>query len=242
MKPPKKTVPLEPPPSCESSIPGPAPAPASSFDPPISFSTVIEDDHRTINSYAARLKKARTSQDRARLLGEVTWRMVRHDISEELIMRPALIAHLGLTGQQMAEHDRLDHERARTELMALFNLGVDEPDFLPRVNALMAELHEHMRTESGEQIPALERMLGPSESQRLGREYIRTFALTPELETLDPAIGLRRRVWATVEEYTCMDSAGFRVVWESLTEEQVCSAMSEYYGSRSGPGRGKGKL
>ncbi|KAK4946914.1 hypothetical protein LTR10_014056 [Elasticomyces elasticus] len=216
--------------------------PSSLSTPHISFSIVIEDDHRTINRYAARLKKAKTSQDRTRLLGEVTWRMVRHDISEEIIMRPALIAHLGATGEQMAEHDRLDHERARIELMALFKAGVDEPDFLPRVNTLMAELHEHMRTESGEQIPALEAMLGPSESQRLGREYIKTFALAPELEMLDSAAGFKRRVWAGVKEYASMDSAGFRAVWENLTDEQVSSAMSAYHGSRSGDGRGRGKL
>ena len=168
--------------------------------------------------------------------------MIRHDVSEELIMRPAFISQLGEAGAHMAEHDQLDHERARTELMALFRSGVDEPDFLPRVNALMAELHEHMRTESGEQIPVLEAMLGPSESLRLGREYVRTFALSPDLEKLDPATGLKRRVWASVQEYASMDSAAFRAVWESLTEEQVQMATRVYHESRSANGRARGKL
>lgn len=225
--------------SPKSSMAGVAPAatPAPSFNPPVTFSAVIDDDHNTINRYAGRLKKAKTIQDRIRLLKQVTWRLVRHDVSEDLVMRPAFIAHLGAEGAQMAEHDRQDHERAKSELLGLFGSGVvDGPEFVAKVDALFAELREHMKVESGEQIPTLERMLGPFESRRLGSEYIKTLVLTPDLEMVDLDTGLRKRVWSSIEEYVRTDLAGFRAVWERLTEEQSHSVMSV---QRLGNVRGK---
>lgn len=213
-------------------------APALSYDPPITFSTVIEDDHNTINKYAGRLLRAKTPQDRARLLHEVTWRLVRHDVSEDLVMRPAFVEQLGEEGQQMAEHDRGDHERAKQELLALFtDVALESPAFPTAVRKLFAELLEHMKVESGEQIPALERSLGALESQRLGREYIKTQALTPDLEMVDKRDGVRRRVWRDVEDYARTDLARFRQIWEDLTEEHLKLELAGYYRTYS-----KGKL
>lgn len=206
-------------------------APSPAFDPPITFSTVIDTDHHTINRFAGRLKRAKTSADRALLLAEVLWRLVRHDVSEDIVMRPAFVVHLGEEGERMAEHDRTDHDRAKSELLALFEAGPDAPDFMQVVDRLFAELLEHMRTESGEQIPALERMLDPLESQRLGREYMKTQVLTPDL-VLEDGRGQRRRVWRDVEDYAKTDLARFRDIYEWATKEL-------YPMTTTGHGRGK---
>jgi len=214
-----------------------ASSPAPSSEPPVTFSTVIEDDHNTINRYAGRLKGARTLSERARLLREVTWRLVRHDVSEDLVMRPAFIEHQGEEGRRMAEHDQADHERAKAELLGLFALPLDWPHFPQVIDKLFAELLEHMKVESGEQIPSLERILDPLESQRLGREYMKTQILTPDLEILDET-GVKRRIWTDVEDYARTDLSRFRQIWEQhLTHDHFIMGIQNYYKTYT-----KGKL
>lgn len=130
-------------------------------------------------------------------------------------MRPAFIQQLGDEGREMAEHDRTDHDRAKQELLAIFELSLDSDDFPNVINRLFAELLEHMKIESGEQIPRLEGMLDLFESQRLGREYIRTQILTPDLEYLDEN-GMRRKMWRDVEDYARTDLSRFREIWEDF--------------------------
>lgn len=194
-------------------------SPSPSHEQPITFSTVIDTDHSNINRIAGRLRRSKTSSERAHLLREVTWRLVRHDVSEDLVMRPAFIAQLGEQGEHMAEHDRADHDRAKNELLALFEADPDAPQFIPVLDRLFAELLEHMRVESGDQIPALERMLDLHESQRLGKEYIRTQVLTPELELIDER-GVQVRVWKDVEDYARTDLSRFKDIYARVCEEQ----------------------
>ncbi|KEF60104.1 uncharacterized protein A1O9_04954 [Exophiala aquamarina CBS 119918] len=192
-----------------------ASASAPAYSSPPTFSAIIEQDHNNINKYAGRLKKARTAADRGRLLLEVTWRLVRHDVSEDIVMRPAFIQQLGDEGREMAEHDRTDHDHARLELLALFDLSLESDGFPSVIDKLFAELLEHMKVESGEQIPRLEGMLDLFESQRLGREYLRTQILTPDLEYLDSE-GVGRRMWRDVEDYARTELARFREIWEDF--------------------------
>lgn len=287
----------------------------------ITFSAVIEADHDAINRCAGRLKRAQTLNDRLRLLREVTWRLVRHDVSEDLVMRPAFVLHLGAEGQRMAEHDRTDHERAKEELLALMDrmaivaggggggggskkisstssttgtnsttcadsvnttttctdsanntgtttictesatcvspasnstttgansVGLNSTtysgsasradpanaaeldfDFDAVIDTFFTNLLDHMKVESGEQIPALERMLGPRESRRLGMEYINTQILTPDLEIMEHAEDncgtptTRRKVWRDVEEYARTDLGRFKEIYESLVTEET---------------------
>ncbi|KAK6382293.1 hypothetical protein LTS17_004180 [Exophiala oligosperma] len=209
--------------SSSSCPPPPPPSPSPAYEQPMTFSTVIDKDHDTINRLAGRLRRSGTaSPERARLLREVTWRLVRHDVSEDLVMRPAFVAQLGQQGQEMAEHDRQDHDRAKNELLALFEVGPDRPDFVSVLDRLFAELLEHMRVESGEQIPALERMLDPLESQRLGKEYIRTQILTPDLELTmdDNDRGLKVKVWKDVEDYARTDLSTFKKIYARVCQQQ----------------------
>lgn len=216
-----------------------APATASSpaYSSPPTFSTIIEQDHNSINKHAIRLKKARTASDRGRLLLEVTWRLVRHDVSEDIVMRPAFIQQLGDEGREMAEHDRTDHDRAKQELLAVFDLSLESDDFPNVIDKLFAELLEHMKVESGEQIPRLESMLDLFESQRLGREYLRTQILTPDLEYVDRD-GVRRRMWRDVEDYARTDLSRFKEIWEDFLAGRL-TLMANAGGVRIPVAKGK---
>jgi len=215
----------------------PTSASTPAYSSPPTFSAIIEQDHDNINKYAKRLSKAHTPADRGRLLLEVTWRLVRHDVSEDIVMRPAFVQQLGDEGREMAEHDRTDHEHARLELLALFDLSLESNDFPNVINKLFAELLEHMKVESGEQIPRLESMLDLFESQRLGREYLRTQILTPELEYLDHE-GVRRRMWRDAEDYARTGLPKFREIWEDFLAGRL-RLMADTSGVRIPVAKGK---
>ncbi|KAI9869622.1 MAG: hypothetical protein M1823_009009, partial [Watsoniomyces obsoletus] len=87
-------------------------------------------------------------------------------------MRPAFARYLGREGEEMGDHDRKDHEHARAELVDLYtafetlpidvtaagtstheNTASQLKVLARRYKTLMTELAEHMKIESGQQIP-----------------------------------------------------------------------------------------
>ena len=88
--------------------------------------------------------------------------------------------------------------------------------------ALMRELKEHMREESGREVPMLEAVLRREESWSLAQRYQETMVLGPEL-----VVG-GKRVWRDVGEYIMSDRGYFHCVWQRYVQE--------------GMGVGKGRL
>ncbi len=200
--------------------------------PPLSFSTIIDQDHSQINAVSLQLgkllspKRTQTPQLRKQQLETlriVTWRLIRHDVSEDIIMRPAFAQYLGAEGKAMGEHDRQDHDNAKRELLELYvdfeRVDLGDTDGFKRLRRryveLMTGLTEHMKTESGTDIPRLESVLGREESLDLGRRYLRTQVLGPALR-----IG-EVRVWRNVGEYVSESAEGFWKVWRRVQAEET---------------------
>lgn len=120
----------------------------------------------------------------------MTWRLIRHDVSEDLLMGPTLATYLGKEGEGLGEHDRKDHDHGKIQLVQLYEdferLPVNVPTptsetsgggtgreafavLARRFKDLVAELTEHMKVESEMQIPWLESILGGKESEALAR-------------------------------------------------------------------------
>ena len=140
-------------------------------------------------------------------------------------MRPAFTQYLGREGEEMGEHDRKDHDHARDELIRLYDafetlpldVSSSRSEFAAltkRFKNLMAELTEHMKVESGMQIPRLEGVLGREESEALARRYIATYVLKPGM-----AVG-GKRVWGNVGEYMRETREGFYKLWREVGKEE----------------------
>lgn len=123
------------------------------------------------------------------LLLEMTWRLIRHDLSEDLVMRPAFSTYLGHKGLEMATHDHSDHTHIRQVLLDLIATNPDfnnETDRVRTINALTTlfdDLSQHMAVESGQYIPTLAEAITPETSHRLAREYASTLFMTPFITT-----------------------------------------------------------
>ena len=83
-----------------------------------------------------------------------------------------------------------------------------------RFKDLMAELTEHMKVESGMQIPRLESIIDGEESEALARRYIRTYVLEPEMR-----VG-GQKVWNDVGEYVRERRERFQEFWRDFEQSE----------------------
>lgn len=190
------------------------------------FPQIIDADHFTIERLAAKIRNPLTpNSTRQTLLKEVAWRLVRHDFSEEMVMRPAFIQVMGSKGVEMAEHDRKDHARAKNLIAPLLSLNFNNPEDAKVAMATLAEvfdeLGEHMAIESGQMIPDFEKQIHPDLSRELAVKYAFTLAITPEV--LLPATGgrqSRRKAFLNgVKEYIYCDMSVCQAAFKELMKE-----------------------
>lgn len=168
---------------------------------PYSFLEIIDADHFAINRLAGKIRKLLASStvdsrlsELHSLVLEVVWRLVRHDFSEDVVMRPAFASIWGDYGTEMGERDRADHAAGRNLLLnILVELELVKAEHEDKrrqeriakvsrmVTAAFDELAEHMRVESGEVLPHFESAISADVSARLAREYADTLVMTPDL-------------------------------------------------------------
>ena len=74
------------------------------------ISEVIGNDHKTIDSYADKIKSSTSLEDKAKWRNQFTWALARHAISEELTMYPAMEKLMGQEGLDLTYVDRQQHQ------------------------------------------------------------------------------------------------------------------------------------
>lgn len=192
------------------------------------FATVIEADHDSISRLALRTIEANISlSTRLSHLTELLWRLIRHDISEELVMRPMFLVHMGSDGIKAATQDRHDHAELKRQLLGLYKevVGanrernrVDEEGLVQSVKALSREMSMHMKDESRIWLPQFESMVSKEVSQRLGEQYARTLVLTPEVCLPTAAGEDGKACFQSVMMYAEADVDVFRSILRRLEE------------------------
>ena len=74
------------------------------------ISEAIGDDHKTIDSYADKIKSAGSSQEKTEWRNQFTWALARHAISEELTVYPSMEKLMGQEGLDLTNVDREQHQ------------------------------------------------------------------------------------------------------------------------------------
>ncbi|KAL8722456.1 MAG: hypothetical protein Q9225_001078 [Loekoesia sp. 1 TL-2023] len=146
---------------------------------PQTISEAISEDHKSLDLYADKIRSSTTIEDKTKRRNQLTWALARHAISEELTMYPAMEKHLGEEGLQLTNTDREQHQAVKEDLYNLQSLSPSSDSFLPLLDRLMTDLHEHIKHESQEDMPRLEEKLSREESQALATSFERTKMITP---------------------------------------------------------------
>ena len=159
------------------------------------ISEAIGNDHKTIDSYADKIKSSSTLEEKIQWRNQFTWALARHAVSEELTMYPTMEKHMGQEGTDLTNLDREQHQavsagfhsgwdeanilQVKEDLYKLQSMSPDDRQFSPLLEQLLKDLHTHIEHESNEDMPRLEQLLSREESQDLASQFQRTKMILP---------------------------------------------------------------
>ncbi|KDQ09305.1 hypothetical protein BOTBODRAFT_164979 [Botryobasidium botryosum FD-172 SS1] len=143
------------------------------------ISSAVVQDHDELREYYQRIKAAADDDERTRWANQFRWELARHSIGEELVVYPEYERLLGAEGKELADRDRADHQEVKEQLKVLQDMYVDDPKFQSTLDTLMDSLEEHMNQEESVDLPALEKKLDGTGSEKLLKSFQRTKHFVP---------------------------------------------------------------
>jgi len=143
----------------------------------ITVSEVITHDHSKLDQYYNNILSAKDDDTKVRWQNQFTWELARHSIGEELVIYPAMEKFLP-NGKEMADKDRQQHLTVKELLYKFQGLQPSDSDFEPALKDLMDNLKQHIKEEEEQDLPALEKYLGP-DSESYATSFERTKMFIP---------------------------------------------------------------
>lgn len=138
----------------------------------------IKQEHREIQAHSHRILHSTSPDEQTRYQNQFTWELARHVIGEELVIYPAIAAHVK-NGFKVASQNRAEHQAIKERLKIFQGLPSTDARFAATLEGLMANLAPHMQKEESEDLLALEEALSKEESEELTRSLDRTKLFVP---------------------------------------------------------------
>jgi hemerythrin superfamily protein len=129
-------------------------------------------DHHAALQLLDRIASINDAEERRNLADTVISEVVRHSVSEEMYVYPAMREYLP-DGEQVVEHDTGEHKELEEIMKQLEGVAASEPRFDALVRELTDKLRHHARDEETEQFPRLREWVPRDELVRL-REKVDT--------------------------------------------------------------------
>ncbi|KAJ6166948.1 hypothetical protein N7470_002395 [Penicillium chermesinum] len=150
---------------------------------------IIKQEHREIHAHSHRILHSASPDEQTRYQNLFTWELARHVIGEELVVYPAIAAHVK-NGFKVVSRNRAEHHAIKEQLKVFQGLPSTDPRFAAALEELMGDLTPHMQREESEDFVALEEALSEGESEEIARVLDRTKAFVPSrshpLAPVDP--------------------------------------------------------
>jgi len=151
----------------------------SSIQPMASVSDRIIHDHEELKDYYGKIKNAGDEDSKVRWRNQFVWELARHSLGEELVVYPAMEKHLGAQGKKLADKDRAEHQEVKNILYEIQKMDVGKIEFDTKLDQLMKSLSQHIKEEERDDLPALEKAIGPDKSESMGKSFNRTKLFVP---------------------------------------------------------------
>ncbi|KAF7561543.1 hypothetical protein G7046_g2599 [Stylonectria norvegica] len=145
------------------------------------ISDSLTKDHRELEQYYKEVVNSSDPDHQERYGNQFTWELARHSVGEELVVYPAFEKYLGQKGKEMADEDRQEHHHVKELLKEFQNMKPNDANFVPKIKEIWDLLSEHIETEEGRDLPALEAALqeATGESESMAKSFGRTKAFVP---------------------------------------------------------------
>ncbi|KAF9204545.1 hypothetical protein BGZ59_000983 [Podila verticillata] len=144
----------------------------------IRVSEAIKRDHRELEECYYNIQNATSDDEKTRWQNQFTWELARHSVGEELIVYPAMEKHLP-DGKDMADKDRKEHQKVKEQLYVFQSLKSSDPKFKPTIEALWADLSDHIKEEEEHDLILLEKALEETNSEDLLQNFNRAKMFAP---------------------------------------------------------------
>ncbi|HTE73534.1 MAG TPA: hemerythrin domain-containing protein [Actinomycetes bacterium] len=139
---------------------------------------VLTSDHAEITALLAVISNEADPQRARDLADTVVAELVRHSVSEEMHVYPAMRKHLP-DGDKAVEHDIEEHKEIESLLKELEKADAAGSDFRDVVRRLTDVLDDHVADEEQEQFPQLRARIPAAELVEIGAKVERAQRLAP---------------------------------------------------------------
>lgn len=143
----------------------------------------LKHQHRETEDLFERIKQA-TTNERVRLLGELTEALTLHSALEERYFYP-LARQNGLT-QEMDRSER-EHGDVRRMLSDIMSMKKSDPRLNETIGRLEAAVKKHVQEEENEIFPRLLEKVGSEDLDRVGQQMLEAEQSLKEKELLEAA-------------------------------------------------------
>ncbi|EPX71716.1 cation binding protein [Schizosaccharomyces octosporus yFS286] len=143
------------------------------------ISDIIFNDHRELEKQYNNIKASKDADTAIRWRNKFVWELARHSIGEEIVVYPKFAKYLGQPGEEMANKDRNEHQVIKEYLYKFQSMKPNKEEFIPTIDALMANLRKHIQEEESHDYPLLESKLNAEESNHLAKVFERTKKFIP---------------------------------------------------------------
>ncbi|KAF5646133.1 HHE domain protein [Fusarium sp. NRRL 52700] len=144
-------------------------------------SNAIVKDHRELKKYYTEVVNSTDHDHQQRFGNQFVWELVRHSISEELVIYPAMEKYVGDQGRQLADEDRDEHHQVKERLKVFQSLKSTDPGYVPEIKHIWNLLDKHIEEEENRDLPALEKALAAhaEDLDSLAASFERTKSFVP---------------------------------------------------------------
>ncbi|KAI1908746.1 hypothetical protein LOZ61_005376 [Ophidiomyces ophidiicola] len=142
------------------------------------ISDVIKKDQQEMRNNYQHIIEAQDNETKERWGNQFVWELARYTVAEELIVYPALESHMD-HGKIIADKDRNENRQIKEMLAQFQEMSPSDPRYRPTLDSIMTKLNKHIDEEQEEDLPSLESVLDPPESQQISRRFERTKILMP---------------------------------------------------------------
>ncbi|WP_422772300.1 hemerythrin domain-containing protein [Plantactinospora sp. WMMC1484] len=126
---------------------------------------LLVEQHNQIKTLFGQLGHAKGARKRE-LFQDLVRLLAVHESAEEIVVHPTARRRID-RGDEVTGQLRHEEDEAKHELAALYDLGVEHPDFERRLATLSEAVVAHATREETEEFPSLRRDLSPAQLGRM---------------------------------------------------------------------------
>jgi hemerythrin superfamily protein len=127
---------------------------------------LLLEQHNQIKALFNRLANEPQGKQKRELFEDLVRLLAVHETAEEEVVHPVARRNID-SGDQVVENRRKEEDQAKRELAALYDLGVDHPEFNAKLTKLGEAVLQHANREESEEFQSLRQKMSKEQLSRM---------------------------------------------------------------------------